>query len=336
MNFRLSRCIYFHLFAYLEAQNKNLELKLRWAAEERLQNEERRAEILTKKTTIQKRPSSTVMPEPAAKVQAQQFNASEITDSFIMEQSLQLQPDTKAVTTFKTTYSGILNENKFLRRLDSNANGTLSGIRQFLASLAQLPPQLKQSGGMVWIKFNSDLEQHKNIMEDVKNFNNDKTLSENLNQIHEILVTLYDICRPSSNISTLSRIILWTKLDSVAKVVGSEKLKMVTFNMTEHQKSGAMKALFLAESSKLSVWKQLKDIRSDTRNSGYNEFRQKDYYKESKSRGSRGGRGGRGGRGARGGRGSGRGGYSGDKSDYRGFKNEKKRKKFCFPNFSIH
>ena len=149
--FSLSRCIYsiFHLLVYLEAQNKNYELKLKWAAEERLQNEERRANLLEEKkqASTTKRPSTMTVPEPAAKVQVQQHNTSQLTDSFMMEQSINLQPDTKAITTYKTTYVGCLNENLFLRKLDSNANGTMSGIRQFLANLAQLPPQLKQSGG---------------------------------------------------------------------------------------------------------------------------------------------------------------------------------------------
>ena len=197
----------------------------------------------------------------------------ELSETFIQDNNLSMSAETQAFTTIKTNFHGILNDTAFLRKLDSNVNGALSGIRQFLATLAQLPPNLKQTGAAVWIKFTTDLEQHKILLEDIRKFNSTKDLSENLKSIHSALVTLYDICRPSSNVATISRILLWCKLDSVNRVVGTERLNMTKFNLEQHQKNGNMKALFAADSAKLNVWKPLSAVRHETRSTGYNDYR---------------------------------------------------------------
>ena len=254
------------------------------------------------------------MPKPVGKIQVN-HNLSELSETIIHDNNLSLTEGTQAFTTIKTNFHGILNDTVFLRKLDSNANGILSGIRQFFGNLAQLPPNLKQNGASVWVRFCSDLEMNKNVLEDVRKFNTAKDTGENLKNIHSVLVTLYDICRPSSNVATLSRIMLWCKLDSVNKVIGTEKLNMTKFNLEQHSKNGSMKALFAADSARLNVWKQLSSVRQETRSSGSNDYRSKPYHKE--RRGGRGGRGGRGNRGGRGGRGGeGRGFKSDGQNEY--------------------
>ena len=138
---------------------------------------------------------------------------------------------------------------------------------------------------------------HKNVMEDIKKFNSTSELVTQLSNIFDVLVTLYDICRPSSNVATLSRILLWCKMDSVNKVVGTERLNMTKFNLEQHMKNGSMKALFSADSAKLNVWNPLRTVRQETRSNGFSSYRDKPYYIENKSRGRGGGRGGRGDRG---------------------------------------
>ena len=315
----------------MELQNQNLQLKIELAKEERNLTKERR-QLMNKEPGSQE-PSSKTLPKPSGQIVIKQ-NLSELSETFCQENNLSMSADTQAFTTIKTNFHGILNDNGFLRKLDSNANGTLSGIRQFFGNLAQLPPNLKQSGAPVWIKFCTEIEMHKNVLEDIRKFNNSKELAENLKSIHAVLVTLYDICRPSSNVATLSRILLWCKLESVNKVVGTERLNMTKFNLEQHQKNGSMKALFAADSARLNVWKQLSAVRSETRSNGYNDYRGKPYHKEDRGRGGGRGR-------ARGGRGRGNGSRGGGnrgggfKSEGQDYSDQFKTRQFFFENIFI-
>ena len=298
----------------VEAENKNLELKIKLAQEQRLLRQAKQP--MEAPGPSSKRPS----------INANFVNDDESSLNETQEGDVLECLETEGVQTIKTMshsveHEGYLNSREMLRGLEPHQQGVLSVIRLFFQNLPQLPTNIRTGGGQHWKKFVAEVEQNKTNIDDLIDYNGRDSLKVLFQKVGDCMKELYKMCSPSSSIGTLLMFMQWMEQSSVRKLFGTNVVKSVIFSFKILAKQN--RQMFQSDVNSLTTWRSVQDSRRGNRDQGNG-------YSPYPRRGSFGGFGGsrdsyrgnfrgsfRGGfRGGRGGRSRGRGSYGGSRGSY--------------------
>ena len=295
----------------IETENDNLQLKIKFAKEQRLMFQAKSASEAPRPSAGQK------LDINANPIMENESSVDETLENDVLECL-----DSDGISTMKSMshsveHEGYLNSREMLRNLEPHQQGVLSVIRLFFQNLAQLPTKIRTRGGQEWKKFVAELEQNKTNIEDVIDFNTREALKMLFVKVGDSMKELFKMCSPSSSIGTLLMMMQWMEQTSTKKLFGTNVCKSVVFSFKILAKQN--RQMFQSDVNALASWRSVQESRTNNRDYGRSGF--SPYARRgsggnfgsygSSSRGySRGNfRGGF--RGTRGGRGRGRGSYAG-------------------------